>query len=200
MADKGTIDVATFTPVWTAGWQWPWAVLLALLLGGNFLLAADRVYLGAAILIGGPALALAGVRAVKRGAADALADAEAQIRRAAVAGLAVNPDLTPVYTVTAAGDSVVGIDAAKRYDVTVVTVGESALTIHPDAEANLLNTSWTLGADTEEIPYDRISDVDYTDGTVHIRRTDGDDRSYPADRRPDELLSAIGRRQSSTGE
>jgi len=99
--------------------------------------------------------------------------------------------------VTAAGDSVVGIDAAKRYDVTVVTVGESALTIHPDAEANLLNTSWTLGGDTEEIPYDRISDADYTDGTVHIRRTDGDDRSYPADRRPDELLSAIAGRQSS---
>jgi len=32
---------------------------------------------------------------------------------------------------------------------------------------------------------------------VHIRRTDGDDRSYPADRRPDELLSAIAGRQSS---
>ncbi|QZX99072.1 hypothetical protein [Halobaculum rubrum] len=200
MADKGTIDVGTFTPVWTAGWQWPWALLLALLLGGNFVLAADRVYLGAAILIGGPALVIAGVRAVKRGAADALADAEAQIRRATVASLDIDPDRTPVYTVTAAGGSVVGIDAAKRYDVTVVTVGESALTVHSDVEANLLNTSWTLGADTEEIPYDRIRDVDYVDGVVNVRCTDGDDRSYPADRRPDELLSSIGRRQSSASE
>ncbi|MFC6784460.1 hypothetical protein ACFQFH_02760 [Halobaculum halobium] len=199
MAEKGPIDVGTFTPVWTAGWQWPWAVVLALLLGGNFVLAADRIYLGAAILIGGPALAVAGVRAVKRGAAEALADAEADIKRAAVAALDTDPDRTPTYTMTAAGDSVIGIDESKQYRVTVVAVGESALTIRPDAEANLLNTSWTLGADTEELPYDRIVGVDYTDGAVHVRLTDGDNLSYPADRRPDDLLSVIERRRSAAG-
>ena len=198
MAEKGTIDVGTFTPVWTAGWQWPWAVVLALLLGGNFVLAADRIYLGTAILIGGPALALAGVRKVKRGAEGALADAEADIRSAAAAALDVDPDQTPVYTVTAAGDSVIGLDAAKQYGVTVVTIGESALTIHPDAEANLLNTSWTLDTDTEAIPYDQIAEVDYSDGAVRVRLLEGDDRSYPADERPTDLLAAIERRRSSS--
>jgi hypothetical protein len=198
MAEKGPIDVGTFTPVWTAGWQWPWAVVLALLLGGNFVLAADRIYLGAAILIGGPALALAGVRAVKRGAADALAAADADIRSAAAAALDSDPDRTPTYTMTAAGDSVIGIDASKQYRVTVVTVGESALTIRPDADANLLNTSWTLGTDTEDVPYDRIAEIDYADGAVRIRLAEGEDRSYPADDRPTDLLAAIEQRRPSS--
>ncbi|MFC7095722.1 hypothetical protein [Halobaculum marinum] len=198
MAEKGPIDVGTFTPVWTAGWQWPWAVVLALLLGGNFVLAGDRIYLGAAILIGGPALAFAGVRAVKRGAAAALADAEEDIKRAAVAALDSGTDRAQTYTMTAAGDSVIGIDAAKQYQVTVVTVGESALTIRPDATANLLNTSWRLGSDTETIPYDQIAEIDYADGAVRVRLGEGETRSYPADDRPVDLLAAIEQQRQSS--
>lgn len=63
--ENGSLDTDTLSPVWSAGWQWPWVVTLTVMLGGNFLLAPEQVYVGSFLLVGGLSLAVAGVRAVE---------------------------------------------------------------------------------------------------------------------------------------
>ena len=195
MAESGSIDINTFSPVWTAGWQWPWVVVMALIVAGNFLFVRDQPYLGTGLLIGGLALTGLGVRAVVNGAADALADGTNKVCRAA-AGIDSEVDEASVYAVTAAKGSVLGLDVAKRYQATVLTVGEDAVTVYDDAMVNLFNTKWSLATDSEEIPYERIDGIAYADGSVQFRLPDGE-RSYPADERPADLLAAIEQRLSA---
>jgi len=195
MAESGPIEINTFSPVWTAGWQWPWVVVMALIVAGNFLFVSDQIYLGTGLLIGGLALTGLGVRAVVNGAADALADGTNKLCRAA-AGIDSEVDEASVYAVTAAKGSVLGLDVAKRYQATVLTVGEDAVTVYDDAMVNLFNTKWSLATDSEEIPYERIDGIAYADGSVQLRLPDGE-RSYPADERPADLLAAIEQRLSA---
>ena len=195
MAESGPIEINTFSPVWTAGWQWPWVVVMALIVAGNFLFVSDQIYLGTGLLIGGLALTGLGVRAVVNGAADALADGTNKVCRAA-AGIDSGVDEASVYAVTAAKGSVLGLDVAKRYQATVLTVGEDAVTVYDDAMVNLFNTKWSLATDSEEIPYERIDGIAYADGSVQLRLPDGE-RSYPADERPADLLAAIEQRLSA---
>ncbi|MFC5369185.1 hypothetical protein [Salinirubrum litoreum] len=190
MAADGSLDVDTFTPVWTAGWQWPWAVVLALMLGGNFLLAADRPLLGTAVLFGGPALAVAGVRAVSAESAAVRRAAVEKIRATAAETVGVDPDDPSVYTLSGGRGSVVGLDAAKRYETTVLFVGESSVSVH-DGEVNLLATSWRLADDAETLACDRIDEVTYSDGAVVVSLDDGTRRTYPSDSRPTDALAAL---------
>lgn len=195
MAESGPIEINTFSPVWTAGWQWPWVVVMALIVAGNFLFVSDQIYLGTGLLIGGLALTGLGVRAVVNGAADALADGTNKLCRAA-AGIDSEVDEASVYAVTAAKGSVLGLDVAKRYRATVLTVGEDAVTVYDDAMVNLFNTKWSLATDSEEIPYERIDGIAYADGSVQLCLPDGE-RSYPADERPADLIAAIEQRLSA---
>lgn len=190
MPANGSLDVDTFTPVWTAGWQWPWAVVLALMLGGNFLLAADRPLLGTAVLIGGPALAVAGVRAVGAESAAVRRVAIEEIRATAVETVGVDPDDTSVYTLSGGSGSVVGLDAAKRYETTVLFVGESSVSVH-EGEVNLLGSSWRLDDDAETLACDLIDEVEYGDGAVALSLDDGTRRTYPSDSRPTDALAAL---------
>jgi hypothetical protein len=192
MAESGPIEINTFSPVWTAGWQWPWVVVMALIVAGNFLFVSDQIYLGTGLLIGGLALTGLGVRAVVNGAADALADGTNKLCRAA-AGIDSEADEASVYAVTAAKGSVLGLDVAKRYQATVLTVGEDAVTVYDDAMVNLFNTKWSLATDSEEILYEQIDGIAYADGSVQLHLTDGE-RSYPADERPADLIAAIDQR------
>ncbi|RLM56711.1 hypothetical protein DVK02_09480 [Halobellus sp. Atlit-31R] len=194
MAESGSISVGTLSPVWTAGIQWPWVVVMALFIGGNFLLVSDQPYLGTGLLLGGLALAGFGLRAVVSGAPDALADGTRQLRRA-VADAGDTAE-TSVYAVTARDGSILGTDVAKRYDVTAVSVGETGVTIHDDARVNLLNTNWSLGTSPETLSYAELDGVEYVEGTLRLRLADDTDRSFPADERPDDLLAAIERRLS----
>ena len=196
MAEEGSLDVGVFGPVWTAGWQWPWAVVLALMLGLNFLLAADRIWLGGAILLGGPALAAAGVRAVNRRAADALETGAARARRAAAADA---PGDATVHSLRAGTGSVPGLDPSKRYELTNLTVGERALRVHEGAEVDLFTTSWTVADGATEFPYDRLAAVTHEDGELRIDLVDGSSRTYPADRVPRDLLTDVTERIRTGG-
>jgi hypothetical protein len=191
MAESGPIEINTFSPVWTAGWQWPWVVVMALIVAGNFLFVSDQVYLGTGLLIGGLVLTGLGVRAVVNGAADALTDGTNKLCRAA-AEIAGEVDEASVYAVTAAKGSVLGLDVAKRHQATVLAVGEDAVTVYDEAVVNLFNTKWSLATDSEEILYEQIDGIAYADGSVQLHLTDGE-RSYPADERPADLMAAIER-------
>jgi hypothetical protein len=193
VSEGGSFDVGTVTRVWSVGLQWPWAVLLVVMLGGNFLFAADQTVLGVAVLVGGLGASVAGVRAVSRHSADALADGTRNVRRAVGAALGED-DASTVYSLAVGSGSVYGLDCSKRYDLTVVTLGETALTIHHDAAVNLLNTTWTVGDRTEQIPYEDIGSLTDEDGTLRLELVDGETKSLPADNRPDELLAALGSR------
>jgi hypothetical protein len=190
--EEGSIDVAAFTPVWSLGWQWPWAVLLAAMIGANFLLAADRLVLGTAVLIVGPGVAVAGVRAVNRHSADALADGSKRARRAVAAELD-RDDASTSYSLAEGSDSAYGLDCSKQYDLTVVTLGETELTIHHDITVNLLDTTWTVGDRTEQIPYDHVESVSHQDGILRMELADEEPKSLTTEDRPVELLAAFER-------
>jgi hypothetical protein len=193
VSEEGAFDVETVTRVWSVGLQWPWAVLLVVMLGGNFLFAADQTVLGIAVLVAGLGIAVAGVRAVNRHSADALADGTRNVRRAVAAELD-RDDASTSYSLAVGSGSVYGLRCSKRYDLTVVTLGETALTIHHDAAVNLLNTTWTVGDQTEQIPYERVKSVTEEDGTLRMELVDGETKSLPTDDRPDELLAALSSR------
>jgi hypothetical protein len=163
------------------------------MLGGNFLFAADQTVLGIAVLVAGLGIAVAGVRAVNRHSADALADGTRNVRRAVAAELD-RDDASTSYSLAVGSGSVYGLRCSKRYDLTVVTLGETALTIHHDAAVNLLNTTWTVGDQTEQIPYERVKSVTEEDGTLRMELVDGETKSLPTDDRPDELLAALSSR------
>lgn len=193
MSEEGSFDVETVTRVWSVGWQWPWVVLLAVMIGVNFLVAADRLVLGLAALAGGPGIAIAGVRAVNRHSADALADGARSVRHAVAAELG-RDDLSAVHSLAVGADSAYGLDSSKRYDLTVVTLGETALTIHHDVTVNLLDTTWSVGDQTERIPYEHVRSVTARDGTFRLELVDGETKSLPTDDRPVELSTALERR------
>jgi len=194
---EGTIEVGTVTRVWSVGWQWPWAVVLAVMLGGNFLFSADRTVLGIAVLLVGLGVTLAGVRAVNRHGGDAFADGTRSVRRAVADELGLD-DTSTVHPLAVGSDSVVGFDRSKRYDLAVVTLGETALTVHHDGSLNLLSRTWTVGDRTERIPYEAVSSVTEGDGTLRIELVDGETKSLPVERRPDDLLTALDRRLEAT--
>ena len=79
-----------------------------------------------------------------------------------------------------------------------MTLGESALTVHHDGSMNLLNRTWTVGDQTERIPYEDVRSVTEEDGTLRIELADGGTKSLPAGSRPDDLLTALGRRLEGT--
>lgn len=193
MSEDGSIDVGARKRVWSIGWQWPWAVLLVLMLGGNFLYTSDLKPLGVAILVLGLGLSVAGVRAVNRKSADALADATTSVRRAAAAELD-RDDASATYALAVGSGSVYGLDGSKRYDLTVVTLGDAALTIHHDASVNLLNATWEVGDQTEQIPYEDVRSVTDEDGALRLDLADGETKTLPSDDRPTELLTALGSR------
>lgn len=190
MTAEGSLDVDTFTPVWTAGWQWPWAVVLALMLGGNFLLAADRPLFGTAVLVGGPLLAGAGVRAVSAESATLRRVGTDQIRAAAADALGDEADDASLFTLSGGTGSVVGLDAAKRYETTVLVVGSEGVSLH-DGEVNLLGTSWHLDETVESFACDRLDGVACGDGTVEFSLTDGTSLTYASDDRPTDALTAL---------
>ena len=190
MTAEGSLDIDTLTPVWTAGWQWPWAVVLALVLGGNFLLAADRPLLGTAVLVGGPLLAGAGVRAVSAESATLRRAGTEQIRAAAVEILGDEARGAALFTLSGGTGSVVGLDAAKRYETTVLAVGSESISLH-DGEVNLLGTSWRLDETTASVSCDRLDAVAYTDGAVEFALTDGTSLTYASDDRPTAALTAL---------
>jgi hypothetical protein len=190
MTAEGSLDVDTVSPVWTAGWQWPWAVLLALMLGGNFLLAADSPLLGGAVLVGGPLLAVAGVRAVSAESGALRRAGTAEIRAAAADAHDPGTADPSVYTLSGGTGSVLGLDAAKRYETAVLFVGRASVSV-VDGEVNLLGTAWQLDEDAESLACDRIDHVEYTDGALALSLADGSSRTYPSDDRPAEALAAI---------
>lgn len=193
MSEEGTIDVGTVTRVWSVGWQWPWAVILVVMLGGNFLFAADRTVLGIGVLVAGLGVAVAGVRAVNRHSGDAFVDGMRSVRRTVADELDLD-DTSTVHPLAVGSDSVVGFDRSKRYDLAVVTLGESALTVHHGGSMNLLSRTWTVGDQTERIPYEDVRSVTEEDGTLRMELVDGGTKSLPTDSRPDDLLTALGRR------
>ena len=193
VSEEGTIDVGTVTRVWSVGWQWPWAAVLAVMLGGNFLFAADRTVLGIGVLVAGLGIAVAGVWAVNRHSGDAFADGMGSVRRAVADELDLD-DTSTTHPLAVGSDSVVGFDCSKRYDLAVVTLGESALTVHHDGSMNLLSRTWTVGDRTERIPYENVRSVTERDGTLRMELVDGGTKSLPADSRPDDLLRALRRR------
>jgi len=193
VSEEGSFDVETVARVWSVGLQWPWAVLLVVMLGGNFLFAADQTVLGIAVLVAGLGTAVAGVRTVNRHSADALADGTRNVRRAVAAELD-RDDASTSYSLVVGSGSVYGLHCSKRYDLTVVTLGETALTVHHDAAVNLLNTTWTVGDQTEQIPYERIKSVTEEDGTLRMELVDGETKSLPTDERPGELLASLSNR------
>lgn len=193
MSEEGSIDVEPVSPVWSLGWQWPWAVLLAAMIGGNFLFAADRVILGTAALVGGPGITGAGVRAVNRHSADALAEGARSVRHAVAAGFD-RDEASSVYSLAVGADSMYGLEYSKRYDLTVVTLGETALTIHHDVTVNLLDTNWRIGDRTEQIPYEHVRTVTAGDGALRMELVDGETKSLPTADRPVELSTALERR------
>lgn len=193
VSEEGTIDVGTVTRVWSVGWQWPWAVILVVMLGGNFLFAADRTVLGIGVLVAGLGIAVAGVRAVNRHSGDAFADGIRSVRRAVADELDLD-DTSTIHPLAVGSDSVIGFDCSKRYDLAVVTLGESALTVHHGGSMNLLSRTWTVGDQTERIPYEDVRSVTEGDGTLRMELADGETKSLPADSRPDDLLTALDRR------
>ncbi len=193
VSEEGTIDVGARTRVWSVGWQWPWAVILAAMLGGNFLFAADRTVLGIGVLVAGLGIVVAGVRAVNRHSGDAFADGMRSVRRAVADELDLD-DPSTIHPLAVGSDSVVGFDRSKRYDLAVVTLGESALTVHHDGSMDMLSRTWTVGEQTERIPYEDVRSVTEGDGTLRLELVDGEVKSIPVDSRPDDLLAALGRR------
>lgn len=189
--EDGSLDTDTLSPVWSAGWQWPWVVTLTVVLGGNFLLAAEQVYVGSFLLVGGLSLAVAGVRAVETESETVHTTGVGEIRRAAAERFGTDVDDTTAHTLTSGEESVVGIDRAKRRETTVLFAGAESVSVHAGAEVNLLATKWRLGDQWETFSAEQISDVEYSDGAVVVSLTDGTDRTYPSDRRPADALAAI---------
>ena len=194
MAADGSLEVDAFGPVWTAGWQWPWAVVLALMLGGNFLLAADSPLLGAGVLLGGPLLAAAGVRAVTAESATLRRTATAELCVAAAEAAGVDADGRSVYTLSGGNGSVVGLDAAKRYETTVLVLRAESVSVRV-GEVNLLDGSWRLDENAESLAYGRIEGLEYAGGAVVVSLADGGRRTYPSDDRPTAALAALDDRR-----
>ena len=190
MTAEGSLEVETFTPVWTAGWQWPWAVALAFMLGGNFLLAAHRPLLGAAVLVGGPLLAGAGVRAVSAESETLRRVGTDEIRAAAVDALGDEVHDAALFTLSGGTDSVVGLDAAKRYETTVLVVGSESVSLL-SGEVNLLGTSWRLDETAMSFVCTRLDTVAYRDGMVTFALTDETSLTCASDDRPTDALTAL---------
>jgi hypothetical protein len=199
MAEDGSLGVDVFTPVWTAGWQWPWVVLLALMIGLNFVLAAERVWIGVAVLVGGPILAVAGVRSVNRRAGEVVETGTALVERAAAESSGFEGENIAVYSLRSGIGSVVGIEQPKRYELTTVVVGETAVVVHEDVTVNVLDDSWEVGDQTAVFPYGHLSDLGYDDEEFRIDSAEGGSRSYPADRVPSEVVADIKARMSTSG-
>ncbi|MEA5387251.1 hypothetical protein VB779_09430 [Haloarculaceae archaeon H-GB11] len=53
---------------------------------------------------------------------------------------------------------------AKKYEEMTMVVTDYSLTIHDDAELNMVNLSTDIGKSTEEIYYDTISSMNYENG------------------------------------
>lgn len=192
VTEEGSFEVETVSPVWSLGWQWPWGILLAGMIGGNFLFAADQAVIGMAALVGGPGITVAGVRAVNRHSGAALAEGARRVRRAVATEL--DQDVSAVYSLAEGVDSAYGLERSKRYDLTVLTLGETALTIHHDVMVDLLDTSWLVGDRTEQVPYERLSSVTGDSGTLQMELVDGETISVPTERRPVELTTALDSR------
>lgn len=189
MTAAGSLDVDTLTPVWTAGWQWPWAVVLTLMLGTNFLFAADQPIVGVAVLLSGGAVTVAGVRAV---GAESTALHRAGVDKIHAAAERRHGDVRNVRTVTLSGgtESVVGLDAAKRYETTVLVVDDASVAVY-GGHVNLIGTAWHLDDHVESLACAQIETIAYDDATVGVSLTDGTSRTYPSDDRPTALLVAL---------
>jgi hypothetical protein len=66
-----------------------------------------------------------------------------------------------LFTLSGGTGSVVGLDAAMRYETTVLVVGSESVSLH-DGEVNPLGSSWRLNETTGSFACDRLDDVGWT--------------------------------------
>ena len=145
-------------------------------------------------MLGGPLLAAAGVRAVTAASATLRRTATAELCAAAAESAGVDA-VRSSYTLSGGNGSVAGLDAAKRYETTVLVLRAESVSVRV-GEVNLLDGSWRLDENAESLAYGRIEGLEYADGAVVVSLADGGRRTYPSDDRPTAALAALDDRRT----
>jgi hypothetical protein len=134
------------------------------------------------------------VRAVAAESATLRRTATAELCVAAAEAAGADADGRSVYTLSGGNGSVVGLDAAKRYETTVLVLRAESVSVRV-GEVNLLDGSWRLDENAESLAYGRVESLEYADGAVVVSLTDGGRRTYPSDDRPTAALAALDDRR-----
>ncbi|ELZ80542.1 hypothetical protein C455_06711 [Haloferax larsenii JCM 13917] len=199
MARRDTLDGDVFQPLWAAGWQWQWLVVGAVFLGGYFVVEFGELLQGAAVILGGGAIAAVGVRYVDR-RFEPLLDAGIDRVESAVLDAVddAHADAT-VYTVLTADQRLAFVGPAKAYAVTTLLVGDDAFVVHDDASVSLAHRFFEVGADAHRYEYDTVSEIGYDAGELTVALTDGSENTYSLSREPVEALADVRARLSAVG-
>jgi len=86
------------------------------------------------------------------------------------------------------------IKPAARYDLTSLSASNIGVNVHDDARVYMVSRTYSVGNDVNELYYDQITGVNYTDGKIVISLNDGRDASYPSSTEPDDALNSIRER------
>lgn len=146
-------------------------------------------------MLGGPLLAAAGVRAVTAASATLRRTATAELCAAAAESAGVDADVRSSYTLSGGNGSVVGLDAAKRYETTVLVLRAESASVHA-GDVNRLGSSWRLDGNAESPAYGRVERLAHADDAVVVSLVDGGRRTYPSDDRPTAALAALDDRRT----
>jgi hypothetical protein len=82
----------------------------------------------------------------------------------------------------------------KQYQIHTMLVTDVSVIIHDGNTLDMPSLSAEITDSTEEIYYDQLASVNYTDGEFWINRSDGFGTSWESDREPDDALADIQQR------
>lgn len=86
------------------------------------------------------------------------------------------------------------IDPASQYKVVTMLVKDASVSVHSATVLDLPDRDATVNDSTDELFYDQVTGVEYEQGVVAVRTSDGTQHQYPSSQKPDSALSDVQRR------
>jgi len=103
-------------------------------------------------------------------------------------------DNVGTYTLRSGSGSKILRKPNTKYTSATMLVTDFSVTIHDGNELDMISRTAEIADSTEEIYFDQISSVNYTDGEFWINRADGHGHSWESDREPEDALDDIQQR------
>lgn len=185
----GSSDINPY--LWLCGWN---PAILCVTLSVVFLILGAAVgapfagFLG--LLVGLVAWA-AGVSHVNDHYESVLDEYDTICEQAAEEHLSLSSPDTESYLLPNADGNPLLIEPATEYMTRTVVVADNSVAIHRGVGLEMKYRSPTLEDDTEEIYYDQISSVTYSEPDLRIITSDGGEFVIPSTREPDDVLEDL---------